>query len=141
MDQLIEFASNNIILAGLWVALVVMLVYSFVAGFTSPVKEVGTHELTQLVNKSDAVVLDVRSPKEFKSGHILGARQLKQEEVKSRDFKKLENQKDKPIIVVCAMGNSARGIAAAMAKEGFSNVKVLKGGMNSWTSAGLPVSK
>lgn len=141
MDQLIEFASNNIILAGLWVALVIMLVYSFVSGFTSSVKEVGTHELTQLVNKQDAVILDARSPKEFKAGHILGARQIKPEELKQRNFKKLENQKDKPIIVVCAMGNTARPVASAMAKDGFSDVRILKGGMNSWQSANLPVAK
>ncbi|WP_018982546.1 rhodanese-like domain-containing protein [Salinimonas chungwhensis] len=141
MDQLIEFASNNIILAGLWVALVVMLVYSFISGLTSPVKEVGTHELTQLVNKKDAIVLDVRPPKEYRSGHILGARQIKQEEVKNRDFKKLENQKDKPIIVVCGVGNNARTIGTAMAKAGFSDVRILKGGMNAWQSASLPLAK
>ncbi|AXR05227.1 rhodanese-like domain-containing protein [Salinimonas sediminis] len=141
MDQLIEFASNNIILAGIWVALVALLVYSFVSGLTSSVKEVNTHELTLLMNKQDAVVLDARTPKEFKAGHILGARQIKPEELKSRDFKKLENQKDKPIIVVCAMGTSARSVASAMAKAGFSDVKMLKGGMNAWQSANLPVAK
>lgn len=141
MDQLIEFASNNIVLAGVWVALVVVLIYSFISGFTSPVKEVGTHELTQLVNKKDAVILDTRSAKEFKAGHILGARQIKPEELKQRDFKKLENQKDKPIIVVCAMGSSGRAIAGAMAKAGFSEVKVLKGGMNAWQNASLPLAK
>ena len=141
MDQLIEFASNNIILAGIWVALVALLVYSFVSGLTSSVKEVNTHELTLLMNKQDAVVLDARTPKEFKAGHILGARQIKPEELKSRDFKKLENQKDKPIIVVCAMGTSARSVASAMAKAGFSDVKMLKGGMNAWQSANLHVAK
>ena len=53
----------------------------------------------------------------------------------------LENSKDKPIIVVCAMGNQARGTANAMSKAGFSKVSVLKGGMNAWQSASLPISK
>ena len=141
MDQLIEFASNHVILAGIWVALLAALVVSFISGLTSSVKDISTHELTQLVNKKDAVILDTRTQKEFKSGHILGARQIKQEELKARDFKKLENQKSKPIIVVCAMGSSARAIATAMNKAGFSDVKTLKGGMNAWQSAGLPVAK
>lgn len=141
MEQLVEFAGNNMLLAGAWVALVAMLIFSYVTGFTSSVKEVNTHEMTMLVNKEDAVVFDTRAPNEFKTGHIIGARQLKPEEVRAKDFKKLENVKDKPIIVVCAMGNSARGIAAAMNKAGFANVKVLKGGMNAWNSAGLPVAK
>ncbi|MEW9797403.1 rhodanese-like domain-containing protein [Alteromonas sp. CYL-A6] len=141
MEQLIEFASNNMLLAGIWVALVVMLVYSYISGLTSPVKEVGTHEATLLMNKQDAVVLDTRQVKEFRAGHILGARQLKPEELREGNFAKLENQKDKPIIVVCAMGNSARGTAASLSKAGFADVRVLKGGMNAWQGAGLPVSK
>lgn len=141
MDQLLEFAGNNVFLAGIWVALVAMLIYSYVSGMFSPVKEVNTHETTQLINKEDAIVLDTRAQKEFKAGHILGARQIKPEELRAKDFTKLEKSKDTPIIVVCAMGNSARGVAASMAKEGFSRVLVLKGGMNAWQNAGLPVSK
>ena len=56
------------------------------------------------MNKDDAIVLDTRPAKEFKAGHILGARQIKPEELREKNFKKLENSKDKPIIVVCAYG-------------------------------------
>jgi rhodanese-related sulfurtransferase len=141
MEQLIEFASNNFFLAGIWLALVVLLIWSFVSGVLSPLKEVSTHEATQLMNKQDAIIFDTRAAKDFKAGHILGARQIKPEELRGKDFSKLENFKDTPIIVVCAMGNTARGVASSMAKEGFSQVSVLKGGMNAWQSAGLPVSK
>ncbi|MBU2978670.1 rhodanese-like domain-containing protein [Alteromonas sp. C1M14] len=141
MEQLIEFAGNNMLLAGAWVALFFMLIYSYVAGFTSGVKEVNTHETTLLINKEDAVIFDTRSQKEFKAGHILGARQIKPEELRAKDFKKLEKVKDKPIIVVCAMGSTSRGVAASLLKDGFENVKVLKGGMNAWSAASLPVSK
>ena len=141
MDQLIEFASNNIILAGIWVALVAMLIFSYITTLTSSVKELSTHEATLLINKNDAIVLDTRAVKEFKAGHILGARQIKPEDLRAKNFSKLENCKDKPIIVVCAMGNQARGTANAMLKAGFTNVNVLKGGMSAWQSASLPVSK
>ena len=141
MDQLIEFASNNFILAGIWVALIAMLIFSYISAWTSSVKELSTHEATVLMNKDDAIVLDTRPAKKFKAGHILGARQIKPEELREKNFKKLENSKDKPIIVVCAMGNQARGTANAMLKDGFANVSVLKGGMNAWQSASLPVSK
>jgi len=141
MDQVIEFASNNIVLAGIWVALVAMLIFSYITVWTSSVKEVSTHEATLLMNKQDAVILDTRVAKDFKAGHILGARQIKPEELREKDFSKLENSKDKPIIVVCAMGNQARGTASALAKAGFESVSVLKGGMNAWQSASLPISK
>lgn len=141
MDQLIEFASENLILTGIWVALVVMLVYSFVSPALSGTKRVDNHQATLLINKEDAIVLDTRPPKEFKNGHIIGSRQLKAEDVREGNFSKLENQKDKPIIIVCAMGNLAAGTASKMAKQGFTNVNVLSGGMNAWQGAGLPLSK
>ena len=141
MDQLIAFASDNIVLAGVWVALVGMLVFSYISTLTSSIKEVNTHEATLLMNKDDAVIFDTRAAKDFKAGHILGAKQIKPEELREKNFAKLENSKDKPIIVVCAMGNQARGTASAMSKAGFANVNVLKGGMNAWQSASLPISK
>jgi len=141
MEQLVEFAGNNFLLSGIWVALVVMLVYSFVNSTFSPVKELGTHDATLQINKQDAVVLDIRPAAEFKKGHILGARQLKPEEIREGEFTKLEKHKGTPIIVTCAMGHTARKTAMQLIKAGFPNVSVLKGGMNAWTGAGLPVSK
>ena len=54
---------------------------------------------------------------------------------------KLEKSKDKPIIVVCAMGVSAKKTASQLLKAGLEKVTVLKGGMNAWQSASLPVAK
>ena len=141
MDQLIEFAGNNAFLSSIWVVLVVWLVYSFVNSAFSPVKELSTHDATLQINKQDAMVLDIRPPADFKKGHILGARQLKPEEIREGQFTKLEKQKGKPIIVTCAMGHSARKTALQLTKAGFPQVSTLKGGMNAWTGAGLPVSK
>lgn len=141
MDQLVEFASDNIILAGVWVALVILLVYSFISPLLSKSKRVDNHQATLLMNKEDAVVLDIRPAAEFKKGHIIGSRQIKAEEVKAGNFIKLEKHKEQPIIVVCAMGNLAAGTANKMVKQGFTNVNVLSGGMNAWQGAGLPVTK
>lgn len=137
----IEFVKDQYLLSGLWVALVVMLVYSFISPILSKTKRVNNHQATLLINKEDAVVLDIRPAKDFKAGHIIDAKQLKPEEVREANFTKLEKHKDKPIIVVCAMGNLAAGTAAKMVKAGFDNVYVLSGGMNAWQGASLPVSK
>ncbi|MCC2617347.1 rhodanese-like domain-containing protein [Aestuariibacter halophilus] len=141
MDQLLEFVGNHTILAGIWVALVAILIYSSIAGVLSKVKEIGTHDATMMMNKHDAVVLDIRPAAEFKKGHILGAKQLKPEQVNQGDFSALEKSKNKPIIVVCAMGMTAKRTAAQLSKQGFEQVSVLKGGMNAWQTANLPVAK
>lgn len=141
MDQLIEFVSNHAILSGVWVVLVIWLVFGFINSQFSPVKEISTHDATLLMNKQDAVVLDIRSANEYKKGHILGAKQVATEQVNKGDFKNLENHKGKPIIVVCAMGMSAKPVATRLLKAGFDQVSVLRGGMNTWLGAGLPTSK
>ena len=141
MEQYIEFASNHPVLSIGWVSIVLMIAYSFLGSALSKVKELSTHEATLLINKNDAVVVDIRQSNEFKKGHILGAKLLSQEQQNKADFATLEKSKEKPIIVVCAMGMTGKRTANQMLKAGFSQVSILKGGMNSWLSAGLPVSK
>lgn len=141
MEQLVEFVTNHYLLAGAFAVLLVALLFSFVSGAFSSLKEISTHEATLLINKEDAVVLDIRPAAEFKKGHILGSKQVKTELLTKGDFSSLEKQKGTPIIVVCAMGMSAKRTASQMLKAGFEKVTVLKGGMNAWQSANLPTSK
>lgn len=141
MQQFIEFIGNHPILATIWVVLFLWLIFSFINSHFSPIKDISTHDATMLMNRSDAVMLDIRAPAEFKKGHILGAKTLSQEQVNKADFKSLEKFKSKPIIVVCAMGVSARRTASQLVKAGFPQVSVLKGGMNTWNGEGLPVKK
>jgi rhodanese-related sulfurtransferase len=141
MDQAIEFVTNHYYLAGAFVVLLVALVYTTLASQLSSIKELSTHEATLLMNKEDAIVLDIRPGAEFKKGHILGAMQIKAELLNKADFSTLEKNKDKPIIVVCAMGMTAKRTASQMLKAGFNQATVLKGGMNAWQGANLPVSK
>ena len=141
MDQLIEFARDNFILSGVWIALVVLLVYSFISPMMSKTKRLDNHQATLLMNKEDAVIVDVRQSNEYKKGHILGAKLLGQEQQNKADFSSLEKSKSKPIIVVCAAGLTGKKTANQMLTAGFSQVSILKGGMNSWLGAGLPVSK
>jgi rhodanese-related sulfurtransferase len=141
MDQMIEFVTNHYLLSAAFAALVVALIFSFVSALVSGLKELTTHEATLLINKQDAYVLDIRPAAEFKKGHILGAKQLKAELLNKGDFASLEKYKDTPIIVVCAMGMTAKRTASQLLKAGFTQASVLKGGMNAWQGANLPVAK
>ncbi|MBL4632182.1 MAG: rhodanese-like domain-containing protein [Paraglaciecola sp.] len=141
MEQLITFAGENGMLSAVWVALVVMIIVTTVKMKMSPIKQISTQDLTFLMNREEGIALDIRKDKEFKAGHILEAISLPSEKIKEKGLTSLEKYKDKPIIVVCAAGMSAVQIANDLFKAGFSRVSVLKGGMNSWTGAGLPVAK
>jgi len=101
---------------------------------------VNTLEATQLINRQDALVLDVRSADEFRNGHILNARNIPLPQLESRlsDF---DRYKKKPVIVACETGNRSGAAAAVLRKCGFSQVFNLSGGVAAWQQAGLPVEK
>ena len=101
---------------------------------------VSTLEATQLINRSDALVFDLRTAEEYAKGHILGAKNIPLGELERRRGE-LEKYKAKPVIVHCATGNSAGGGVALLRRNGFESVHNLAGGYAAWQAAGLPVQK
>ena len=86
------------------------------------------------------IVLDVRSPEEFKEGHIKGAVNI---DFNGKDFAaaaaKLD--KDATVVVHCqAGGRSARSLPK-LKELGFKKLVHLDGGFGGWEAAGLPVEK
>jgi rhodanese-related sulfurtransferase len=141
MQQYIDFLSNHPYLTAAWVALFLALLVSWIKSLTSSVKQVTPTQLTLMVNREDATVIDIRAEADFKKGHITGARHLTTEQINTQATGGLENKKDAPIIVVCQAGMSAQGAAASLSKQGFTKVFVLQGGMGTWTGANLPLVK
>jgi rhodanese-related sulfurtransferase len=101
---------------------------------------VNTLQATQLMNREDALLIDVRNAAEFGSGHILGARNIPLADLERRAGE-LDKHKAKPVIVYCNTGNSSGGAVSLLRKSGFANVVNLAGGYASWQQAGLPVEK
>ncbi|WP_286263428.1 rhodanese-like domain-containing protein [Thalassotalea atypica] len=141
MEQLMVLASNHPLLSLAWVGIFVALIVVTILIKMSPIKQLSPQELTFLVNREEGVVVDIRAAKEFKSSHILEAVNFSMEKANKNDFTSLEKYKDKPIIVVCAAGMTASKVANQLLKAGFANTNLLKGGMNAWVGAGLPVAK
>lgn len=137
LDQLFEFIINHWILASIWVALLALLIYteSSKGGST-----VSPQEATQLINKQDAKVVDLRPKDEFRKGHLPEAINIPARDLERR-MGELEKYKDDPIILVCKSGTSAGASGAALAKAGFKHLHKLRGGILEWRSNGLPLVK
>lgn len=101
---------------------------------------VNTLEATQMMNRSDALVLDLRAADEYAKGHVLGAKSVPLADLERRaaDF---ERHKAKPVIVYDADANRSAGAVAVLRKLGFTSVHNLAGGYAGWLQAGLPVEK
>jgi len=141
MEQFVEFISNHYMLGAAWALLFLLLVISWVSGATSAIKMVSSHDLTMLVNRSNGHVVDTRSVADFNKGRITDSINLPMDKITEGQFGALENKKADPIIIVCNTGMTAKGAAKQMSKAGFEQVSVLRGGIQSWISASLPVVK
>jgi rhodanese-related sulfurtransferase len=101
---------------------------------------VNTEGAVRLINREDAVVLDIRSSELFKKGHILNAINIAKDDL-DMNIKKLKKHQTSHIIVVCDRGNEASRAALSLRKQGFTNPMVLSGGLEAWKTAKLPLSK
>jgi rhodanese-related sulfurtransferase len=117
-----------------------MLIWPFVKRGVSAVREIGTMEATALINRRNAVLLDLREPKEYEAGRIPNAVHLPHSQLASRgqELKKLTSR---PVIAYCERGQRSHNAAGALAKIGFGEVYTLRGGLRAWSEAGLPVEK
>jgi rhodanese-related sulfurtransferase len=139
--QFIEFVGNHPILSIAWVGLFFAVMFSLVKKMTSPIKALSPQLITQKINRQEGVVVDIRNKGEFEKGHIAGSVHLALDNIQKKEFASLEKSKNKPIIVVCNAGMSASGAATTLFKNGFADVCILQGGMNTWLGANLPVTK
>ncbi len=135
MAQFVEFLGNHLFLAGLWIVLVlaVFLQWKSRAG-----KSVGPQQAVMLINRSDAVVVDVRDKKEFESGHIVDAINIPLAKLDQR-ITELEKHKDKPVVVVCKMGQHSSEACNKLLSAGYEKVVKLGGGITEWKAQSLPL--
>ena len=117
-----------------------MLLWPYVQRLLSPVREVGTHDATRLMNNENAVVLDVREAKEAALGRLPNAVQIPLSELKTRAGELAKSVK-RPVIVYCDRGQRSRNAVGVLGKNGFERIYLLRGGFNAWRDAGLPVHK
>jgi rhodanese-related sulfurtransferase len=101
---------------------------------------VDTLQATMLINKEDALILDVREPAEYNAGHILNARNIPLGELDKRAGE-IAKWKERPIVVACASGNRSSSALGVLKKHGFSRAVNLAGGFAAWQRAGLPVGR
>ena len=136
-QQLSEFVGNNWVLFAALVAIIALLVHNFLVTGKGSVDPTGA---TDLINRKDALVVDVRPTADFMKGHIINAVNIPMNGFK-KQIGTLQKHKDKPILVTCRSGSQSSMACQQLRKEGFDDVHNLRGGVLAWESANLPLSK
>ncbi len=139
ISQLSEFITNHpwLILAA--VALTAMLIGGELKRRLSGVRDVAPGEATRLLNHENAIMIDMRSDRDFRDGHIVNAVHAPAEN--SDMSARLEKYRDRPLIVYCRSGQRSMPVCSKLRKQGFEKVYNLKGGVLGWQQADLPISK
>ncbi len=137
IDQLFEFAGNHPVLVSVFFFLLIAFIIN--EGKQGGAAITPTN-LVSLVNREGAVIVDIRDIKEFNAGHIAGAVNFPAASFDSRAAE-LEPFREKPVIIVCKMGQQASAVGRKLKAMGFENVRRLSGGMAEWTASNLPVVK
>ena len=94
----------------------------------------------QLINRERAVLVDVREPEEFATGHMIGAKNVPLNQLEEKLTGAVKN-KNVPLLLVCATGARAQRAVAMAKKLGYEQAQAVSGGLKAWKDANLPVEK
>ena len=137
MQQFFEFIGNHPFLVGAFVLLLVLFIRNETRRGG---RSVTPQELVDMVNRQNAVVVDIRERKEYQAGHIVDAVNVPYSALEGR-LDELKRYRERPLVVACKMGQTAGAAGTLLRKQGFDNVSRLTGGMAEWRNQNLPVVK
>lgn len=140
LHRLPEFLGNHLYLALGFVAALVALAVTEAQRFTRGYTALTPGGLTLLINRENALLIDLSSQQDFEKGHIPGARSVApgQFDPESKDLAKV---KELPVAVVCKNGQASAQAARRLKKAGFAKVFWLDGGLGAWSEAHMPLAK
>lgn len=132
-----QFLLDNILLIGVIVVSAGGLIFQgFLKKSTGPV---GTPaDVTALINRKNAQVIDLRKPDEYKKGHIATAQNIPLDQIQNYLG---QIDKNRPVVLVDKTGSLSRTAARLLRGVGFKEVYVLEGGLVEWKKADMPLSK
>lgn len=93
------------------------------------------------INREKAIIVDLRAPETFEVGHLVGARNLPMNKLKTEGISGLPKNKSLPVILICATGAIANKAVPYFTKEGYESVFVLSGGIGAWIKEDFPIER
>ena len=119
-----------------WIPFLLLLL--FLAGCTASNEQENSYRqismdeaVTMMEEESGYIILDVRTPEEYRERHIPNAINIPNETIGSEDIQELPD-KDQLILVYCRSGNRSKQASGKLAELGYTNIVEI-GGINDWT--------
>ena len=134
MALFFEFLAQEWLLVAALLAVVVML-FSHESRKSGP--SLTPQQAINLVNAEEGLFVDLRDAGDFGKGHISGAVNIPSAKLAER-MVELEKYKDKPVVLVCKMGQQAGAAGKQLNAAGYTRVNKMTGGMMEWGNLQLP---
>lgn len=130
------FAEDQLFTTITLLVLIALLVGNIVTDKLKKYEDIDVNAATSLMDDDNLIILDVREEKERKNGYIDHDIHIPLSKVKSQ-LDKLD--KNKTILVYCRSGSRSAHIAGLLTRNEYENVYNLKGGIQAWKRAKLPI--
>ena len=139
-EELLAFAGRHQLLSLGLAGLTIAIAFNELSRLFRGYKALRPAELTALINRENALVVDLSAAADFDKGHIAGSRNVAPGQF-DPEHKQLANAKALPVVVVCRNGQASSAAAKRLKKAGFEQVHWLDGGIAAWQQADLPLVK
>lgn len=136
MENFGEFVVNHWILWTLFFGLLAFLIGSFISSGLGGAA-VTTAQAIQIVNQKQGVFIDIRDKAAFEKEHIADSVNMPMSTFTDGSAKVTD--KSKPVIIVPAMGQTTTAAVKHLQAQQVAEIYVLKGGLNAWKEARLPL--
>lgn len=103
-------------------------------------REVSSNEAAELIKNEQPIILDVRTPHEYKRGHLHDSVLIPVQELQGR-YKELGTHKDREILIYCATGNRSTVASKILIDNGFKHIVNMRGGIYDWSQKNYPVTR
>ncbi|MCK9537556.1 rhodanese-like domain-containing protein [Dokdonella sp.] len=140
LHRLPEFLGNHLLLTLAFVGVLVALAVVEAQRFTRGYSALSPAGLTQLINRDNALLIDLSSREDFEKGHVPGARNVLPSQFDPQS-KELAKSRELPVALVCRNGQASARAARRLKQAGFSKVYWLDGGLGAWRQAQMPLAK
>jgi rhodanese-related sulfurtransferase len=139
MERLIEYTNHHPWLTGALVLIAIVVIVYEMRARSETMASVSPQDTVRLMNQG-ALLIDLRPPEQYTTGHVGGARQMTGDQI-LKAGETLKKYKDKTVVVYDDTGSLGASAVRQLAAQGFTKAFNLRGGLAAWRTENLPLTR
>ena len=139
MEQILTFLGQHTLLTTALIVVLIATIGNEVVIAARSGHKLAPLDAVRLINDRDPIIVDVRSASDYKKSHLNRAVNLPMSRLNEAESI-LGNDKSKPLLLYCALGTTANSARDKLLQQGWTDVYPMRGGLNAWQIANLPVA-